>query len=99
MWTIYWYVNNKYMRNYNKNKESLYLNYWDVNNLYGWTISQKSPVNGFKWVENTSQFSKGFMENYKESSSIGYFIEPDGQYAEKMHKPHNGLPFTNFKYL
>ena len=25
--------NNKYMKNYDKNKESVYLQYWDVNNL------------------------------------------------------------------
>ena len=39
------------------------------------------------------------MENYTESSSIGYFTEPDVQYAEKMHELHNDLSFKNFKYL
>ena len=39
-------ANNKYMKNYNKNIESLYLMYLDASNRYGWTMSQKLPVNG-----------------------------------------------------
>ena len=41
-------VNNKYVKNYDKSIESSYLKYLDPNNLYGWAISQKLPVNGFK---------------------------------------------------
>ena len=37
------------MKNYNKNIESSYLMYLDANNLYGWAMFQKLPVNGFKW--------------------------------------------------
>ena len=33
------------MKNYNKNKE--YIEYLDANNLYGWAMSQKLPVDGF----------------------------------------------------
>ena len=33
------------MKDYDKNKESSYLKYWDVNNLHGWAVSQKPPVN------------------------------------------------------
>ena len=32
-------VNNKYMKDYDKNKESSYTQYWDINNLYGWELS------------------------------------------------------------
>ena len=41
--------NNKYMENYDKSIESSYLMYLDESNLYGWGISEKLPVNSFKW--------------------------------------------------
>ena len=46
-------ANNKYMKNYNNNEESSYIQYLDANNLYGWAMSKKLPVNGFKWIETT----------------------------------------------
>ena len=39
---------NKYINDLDKNKETSYLNCWDVNDLYGWAMSQKLPVGGFK---------------------------------------------------
>ena len=50
------------MKDYNKNKESPYLQYWDVNNLYGCTMSQKVPVNNFEWIEDTSQLNEDFVK-------------------------------------
>ena len=41
-------ANNNYMKNYDKNKESSFIEYLDANNLYGWAMSQKLPVDGFK---------------------------------------------------
>ena len=54
--------------NYGKNKECSYLQYWNVNNLYGWAMSQKLPVNDFEWIDDTSQFIKTFAKNYNEVS-------------------------------
>ena len=48
-------ANNKYMKDYNKNIESSYIQYLDANNLYGWAMSQKLTRNNFKWVEDTSK--------------------------------------------
>ena len=42
-------ASNKYMKNYDKNKESSYIQYLDAFNLYGWAMSKKLPVGGFKW--------------------------------------------------
>ena len=41
-------ANNKHMENYDKSKESSYIQYSNANNLYGWATSQKLSVNGFK---------------------------------------------------
>ena len=84
--SIYRYAkaNNKYMKDYDKNKESSYLQYWDVNNLYGWAMLQKLPVNNFEWIKDTSQFNEDFIKNYNEESDEGYFLEVDVQYPEKV---------------
>ena len=95
--SIYRYAkaNNKYMKDYDKNKESSYLKYWDVNNLYGWAMSQKLPVNNFEWIKETSQFNEDFIKNYIEESDDGYFFEVDVQYLEMLHELHNNLPFLS----
>ena len=59
-------ANNKYVKNYDKNRESSYIQYLDANNLYGWAMSQKLPVNGFKWVNN--EINEEFIKNYNENS-------------------------------
>ena len=56
-------------------------------------MSRKLLVGGFKWVENTSQFIKDFIENYNEDSDEGYFPEVDVQYPEKLYDLRNYLPF------
>ena len=69
--------NNKYMKNYDKNKESSYIQCLDANNLYGWAMSQKLPVNGFKWVKSTSKIDEEFIKNYDEDSDKGYILKVD----------------------
>lgn len=51
--TIHWYakVNNMHMKDYDANKDSSYLIYWNMNSLYGWTNSQKLPMDGFKCIK------------------------------------------------
>ena len=58
-------ANNKYMFNQNKNKESSFLQYLDVNNQYGWSMFQKLPVDGFRWIEKDDLLKfENFIKNY-----------------------------------
>ena len=81
-------ASNKYMKNYDKNSKSSYIEYLDANNLYGFAMSQKLPVNGFKWVEKLSRFNKIFIRNCDENRDIGYFLEVDFDYSEKLFNLH-----------
>ena len=67
----------KYIKDYDKNKESSYLKYCYVNNLYGRAMSQKLPVNTFEWIQETSQLNEDFIKNYNQEIDEGYFLEVD----------------------
>ena len=86
-------ANNKYMENYDENKESSFIQYLDVNNLYGWAMPQKLPVNGFKLVEDTSRINEEFIKNYNENNNKEYILEVDVKYPKKLHNLHGDLPF------
>ena len=54
---------NKCIKDYDENKESSYLQYWNVNNLCGWEMLQKLSVNNFEWIKDASQFNEDFIQN------------------------------------
>ena len=85
-------ANNKYMKDYDKNKDSKYLMYLDANNLYGCAMSEKLPTHGFKWL------SSGEMENLFNNQIVQVWeripciLEVDLEYPEKLHDSHNDYP-------
>ena len=73
------------MKDYDKSKESSYIQYWDVNKL----MSRQLPINNFEWLKDSSQFNKDFIKVYNEESDEGYFLEVDIQCFEKLYELHN----------
>ena len=73
-------TNNKYMKSYDKNNESSYIIYMDASNLYGYTMSKKSPVDGFEWVEDLSTIDEDFMKNMMENISLKQMLNIQKNY-------------------
>ena len=74
------------MKDYDEDKESSYLQFWDLNNLYGWAILQNLPVNNFEWIKDTTQLNKDFIKkNFNKKSNEESFLEVEVQYLAKLH--------------
>ena len=87
--------NNYYMKDYDKTKESSYIQYLDANNLYGAAMSKKLPIKGFKWLDNIERIDEEFIKEYNEINYKGYVIEADVDYPQELHDLHSDMPFLS----
>ena len=86
-------ANNKYMKDlYNPDEKSMYLQYLDANNLYGWAMVQNLPTHRFKW-KNGEDFTPEKIEKLFIKNKRGYLLENDVEYPKELHVNHNELPF------
>ena len=90
-------ANNKYMPNFNRKQIISYLMYLDANNLYGYAMIKRLPIDSFKWIDNLEKFTSDFIKNYDEDSDTGYLLEVDIEYPKKLHEAHRDLPFLSIK--
>ena len=89
-------ANNKYMKNYDPEKESSYIPYLDANNLYGWAMSQKLPTGDFRWVKCPWLIN---LDSYDENSAKGLVLEVDLEYPKELHDLHNDYPLAPEKIV
>ena len=87
-------ANNKYMKNYDKNKESSFVIYLDANNLYGGVMSQKLPTSCFNWVKNVSKIDEELIKNYENDDDIGHILKVDIEYPKELHDLLSNSPFS-----
>ena len=72
-------------------QKSVFLQYLDANNLYGYAMCQKLPLKRYKWAD-TSMITDEFVKNYDENSDTGYLLEVDVEYPKKLASDHRDLP-------
>ena len=86
-------ANNKYMNDlYKHDEESIYLQYLDVNNLYGWTMIKKLPTHRFLWKE-AKNFTPEKIDELVKKDKWGYLLEVDAEYPKELHENYNELQF------
>ena len=89
------YINKRYSKaiteycsDYDKHKPKVYINYLDMNNLYGKAMCEYFPYGGFKWVKGNNKTINRVL-NKCDNSLIGYFLEEDLECPENLHGYHN----------
>lgn len=70
---------------YDSKKPSKYLMYFDVNNLYGWAMSEPLPCDGFQWVDHINSFN---VFEIVDDANEGYILEVDLKYSTQLHDLH-----------
>ncbi|XP_056645117.1 uncharacterized protein LOC130450634 [Diorhabda sublineata] len=83
-------ANNEYLPNYNPSKPSKSLLYLDVNNLYGWAMTEALPYGHFKWLENFDNFN---VMEIADDAEEGFILQVDLEYPKRLHDLHRDIPF------
>ena len=86
-------ANNKYLKNYDSNKENTFIVYWDANNLYGWGMNQPLPYSDFNFLTK-KEINEFCLDCISENSPVGYILEVGLEYCKELHDSHNDYPLT-----
>ena len=84
-------ANNKYINDYDSNKQSIFITYLDKNNLYGWAMSEYLPYREFEWLKNVDSFD---VMSIDKKSDVGYILEVDLKYPKELYELHNDYPLA-----
>ena len=81
---------NKYITDYNKDKETKFITYLDSNHLYGWAMSESHPYGGIKWLNNLENFD---IQKVTNDSDFCHILEVDIEYPKELHDLHKDYLF------
>ena len=84
-------TNNKHMKDYDPKKLSKFIIYLDMNNLYGWAMSEYLPYERYKRLKNFEGFD---VMSIDKESKTGCFLEVGLEYLDELHVLHNDYPLA-----
>ncbi|XP_024885115.1 uncharacterized protein LOC112463153 [Temnothorax curvispinosus] len=82
-------ANNRHVPTHDSSQPTTYLMYYDVNNLYGWAMSESLPYANFQWLDDPDNFDATTVST---DSDVGYILEVDLEYPRDLHDAHADLP-------
>ena len=59
------------MKDYDPKKPATFISYLDMNNLYGWSMSEYLPYEGIEWLKNVDELD---VMSINEKSDLGYIL-------------------------
>lgn len=78
---------------YNPNISNNFILALDVNNLYGFCLTQPLPIGNFSWLTE-SEIRNFNILNTVSNSEVGYILEVDLFYPPSLHNKHNEFPLA-----
>ncbi|XP_025016199.1 uncharacterized protein LOC107360164 [Tetranychus urticae] len=93
-------ANNEFTEEYNSEEPTSFIAYLDVNNLYGYALSDILPCRNFAWVpQNMVDGVIDEILNTNQERKTGYILEVDLDYPESLHDEHNDYPLAPEKII
>ncbi|XP_071652904.1 uncharacterized protein [Temnothorax longispinosus] len=77
-------ANNRHVPTYDSSQPTTYLMYYDVNNLYGWAMSELLPYANFRWLDDPENLD---VTTVPADSDVGYILEVDLEYPRTCTTP------------
>ena len=76
---------------YDPNLPTSHICYYDANNLYGYSMSEKLPVGGYEWVYDLDVDT---IMQCPDDGDTGYLVEIDFEYPSDIHEKTRDLPLA-----